>query len=603
MKTLSRILAALMVLSMILTLSASAFAANTNATINTTKTGSITLYKYDLTAATKAGVTTEVTHDWTASSKVTNAYKPYAIEGVEFTYAKISDVMDVVTVDSTDTATVCLAYGIANADLAAKIGLTADDVYTNVDGTNYYTTTAIYTALDNALTSDPIGTKNTLEAWAKDNGKTMVTNADGVAAATKLPVGLYLIVETKVPKDVTCTAAPFVASVPTTINNVWTYNLHAYVKNNTGAPDLEKLVKEDEADTGTEDYAHTASASIEDQVDYEIISQLPTITSHATSLSQYTFVDTLDDGVTYNRGDVTISWYTDKTLAHEITSWKDTDGKYTVSYNEKGDQMTIAMTTAGLTEINTATTVYTTGVDRGYSQCVIVIRYAGTVNVDAKLGDTGNTNEVELKWSRTNESSVGHLYDDCHVYSYGLVLTKEFVSGDTTLGNFKDVRFVMKNADDNYYVKAEQVDGIYYVKDHVAESEATALIPDSNGKIQIRGLEPDAYEITETATSKGYALLADSIKVVIETKESTTICEMCEKALLTASATVGGKSVAMLADGESINAVAPLTVVNHRPFLPNTGEAGTLWLSVLGLCGMAAMAVVIVLLTKKRKTN
>lgn len=42
------------------------------------------------------------------------------------------------------------------------------------------------------------------------------TNASGVATARDLDLGLYLIVETSVPEDVTCTTDPFFAQLPFT---------------------------------------------------------------------------------------------------------------------------------------------------------------------------------------------------------------------------------------------------------------------------------------------------------------------------------------------------------------------------------------------------
>ena len=107
----------------------------------------------------------------------------------------------------------------------------------------------------------------------------------------------------------------------TTINGEeWVYDIVLYPKNNTGSPTLEKTLRETVSDTGknngsTDDindgYAHTGTGSDSDVVDYQIISTLPAITSVASQLSTYTFVDNLSKGITYNKDDVTIEFFRD----------------------------------------------------------------------------------------------------------------------------------------------------------------------------------------------------------------------------------------------------------------------------------------------------
>ena len=214
--------------------------------------------------------------------------------------------------------------------------------------------------------------------------------------------------------------------------------------------------------------------------------------------------------------------------------------------------MTISMTASGLDEINNATTVYdSTSLYRGYSACTVRITYACTVNssADVVYGDGGNPNEVQLTWKRTNTDYYDTLEDDCHFYTYGLDLTKKF---NDSKGNFSKVQFVMHNDTDNYWVKAQlnEAEGVYYVTEHVAEeANATKFVPVSAGgqpgKVIVKGLEDDAYTITEVATDAGYTLLKDSVKVVITTKGDGEICPICGKEGVTATATVNGDAVAM----------------------------------------------------------
>ena len=79
------------------------------------------------------------------------------------------------------------------------------------------------------------------------------TDSYGHTEATNLDLGLYLVVETKVPEYVTTTVAPFLVSLPMTAINGsnaadggtrWIYDVTVYPKNATGSPDLEKTVRE-----------------------------------------------------------------------------------------------------------------------------------------------------------------------------------------------------------------------------------------------------------------------------------------------------------------------------------------------------------------------
>ena len=76
-----------------------------------------------------------------------------------------------------------------------------------------------------------------------------------------------------------------------------------------------------------------------------------------------------------------------------------------------------------------------------------------------------------------------------------------------------------------------------------------------------------------------------------------------EHKLLTASATVDGKKVNMVEDNGSINAEAPLTVVNTRGFdLPKTGDNGTFVFTVVGILLMAGAVSVIALVSRKKRS-
>lgn len=615
-----RIFVFLLILAITLSLGITAFAADVaNAVIDTTKNASLTVYKVDSTAATDGGLDLEqYTSNGVYDEAIVTELSPYVLQGVEYTYLKVSAVETITTfVDSNGLVRNLYGFGADSADLLAAIGLELADCEYTEGGLSYFNIATLAKAIDDTMASNSTIAKNALETYIKANGGTAMTETDasGKAVAEDLELGLYLVVETKVPENVVSTTNPFFVSVPSTTadGDEWFYDVCVYPKNQTGNPDLEKTLREDKEDTGknngsaviTDGFAHTGTASIGDTVEYQLISTLPAITSAATYLTTYTFVDTLSAGLTYNE-DVVIEFFKDAACTDKIATWTldDQTAKYTVAYDSNANTMTIAMTAAGLAEINDSEAVYpnASSLASGYSTCTMRITYSAEVDSDAVLGSAGNENEVELTWIRTNTSYSDTLNDCCHVYTYGIDLTKVFASNKIA-GDFSAVKFVVQNVTDNYYVVATLTDGVYYVSGFTAnEAEATAFVPGADGKIVIRGLEDDEYAITETETDKGFMLLEKAITVVITSADSTASCDACGAALVTATATVNELAVAMAADGESVSAFVPLKVVNNaQPTLPGTGDAGVWAMCIIGF--VAAALAVIVFVNGKRKSD
>ncbi len=691
----TRLLVLMLCLCMVMGMAATAMAADVAAaTIDHTRTGSLTIYKYDLTHAEKDGVwdgsyVSTGTYDKENVNDVLNPTNPtientlgngqnangYAIKGVEFSYLKVADI-----VQYSDNGEVVVLYGTDDDVFAGALGLETADCFPSYGYTHenlpefefYFKSETLINALAKALEEDPVGTKNTLETLMAEDGFTGTsvamnpTDENGMTTVTGLELGLYLVVETGVPEMVTTTTNPFLVSVPmTTVNGgvngssvtnggeAWNYDVTVYPKNKTGLPSLEKTLRESAADTGsntgsttdiTDGYAHTSTASAGDVIEYQILSNLPGITSKATYLSQYGFVDTLSAGLTYNKSDVVLEFFSNEACTASVAKWTEADAtpKFTVAYTANDDgstTMSISMTEAGLKEINEANTVYTAAnaVESGYSDCMMRVTYAATMEsgADLVLGEGGSDNSVVLTWGRTSENYFDTLVDDAHIYSFGIDLTKYFEGN----GDFSKVEFIAKNATDNYFVKATLgADGEYYVTDHVAaEADATHFVPVANtssanpfGAVIIHGLEDDTYILTEVKTDNGFTLLDDDIEVVITAAESATACDIyasdvlgllqndpryanltaddlanlpqkeLKHFLLAASATIDGNAVTMKADGTSANAYAPLSVTNTPGFdLPQSGAIAAV---VIPMVGIAIFVVSILLgVSKKRR--
>ena len=641
----------------------------------------------------------------------------YAIKGVGFAIANVAipwTFSESANDDHPDYNLTKLLYAFNKADTAellAAIGLPdGEGRYENADYmatwpgaqpmalTEYdpdefwfYESDVLNKAMASALADNSTVVKDALETYIHNHPNTIymdLTDNNGKTIERNLEIGLYIVVEDSVPEMVTSTTNPFFVSLPmTTVSgnvesaspeggHFWNYDVVVYPKNETGIPTLEKQVRESMKDTGNNNgtdnindgFEHNATGSAGDMMEYQILSTLPTITSKATSLTTYNFYDTISAGLTYNKAlkDVKIEFFTDANCTDKVATWVQDDGRFTVTYSSDDRHMTIDVTEIGLAEINGTELVEAVTLDegenvngklyRGYSNYTVRVTYTATINSDASFvyGENGNCNEIVLTWRRTSGDYYDTLIDDCHVYSFGMDLTKLFSDVDAETaedtGMYKHVKFKIWNEADGYWLTATRNDeeGVYYVTGHVTEeADATIFYPvtsgDQFGKVIVKGMEDDWYTITEVETANGYTLLKDSIYLDIYAMyDDDRICDIYSKDvlgllqndphychgkemaldlnddnvlhltnipqkymehnLLTAYATVDGNDVTMLADNGSENAEAPLTIVNTRGFdLPQTGDTGTMWYSVIGILAMASALGVIILVSKTKK--
>lgn len=258
--------------------------------IDSSKKGSLTIHKYDITAAQAAGAYTE-------GSRIANGEQDtvleqkmadYAIEGVQFTYLRVGNIETYSNTHDTKT-NVEVVYEIPT-ELADILGLTEDQAYdmnaagvsekcTNA-GVLHYTSTQLADALEAKLSADTLGTRTALEKYvheyrtvddatddeAKGQAVDMpLTNAQGVTSASNLELGLYLLLETEVPEQVTDTTNPWFVSLPFTNitpneggtgsqgGDKWMYDMVVYPKNQTGNPTLDKNVRNAYSGTGAAD--------------------------------------------------------------------------------------------------------------------------------------------------------------------------------------------------------------------------------------------------------------------------------------------------------------------------------------------------------------
>lgn len=615
-------------------------ASNTDV-IDTTQTASLTIHKYDMTAAKMGGVDlSEFTPTGKQDAKAEDALKKYPIKGVQFTYLKVGEVKQ-----QSEDGKVQMIYELSD-ELQQILGFTDAEIVKTEDGKDYFTSQSINDKLADALADNTV-TKDKLEEYIKKGGTNMdLTDHQGITKKEKLPLGLYLIVETKVPEDVTSTTNPWFVQLPSTDHEgeEWNYDVVCYPKNETGVPTLDKRVRnnpdQENVTTASQNaladftgarseyqYQDTVTASKGEKLDYQFVSKLPHITSSSTYLSNYVFDDQMMEGLVYNKN-VVIAIY-DKKEAADTTNvnnvdqsgalavWKisDADPKFAVTYVDSGEtsKMKVEINKSGLNEIN-----------KKYSDKYMVVYYTADVNVDESvvLGDKGNINDVSMTWKRTSTDYWDVLKDEAIVYSYGYNFIKKFSDGK---GDATKVKFVIKNKTDDYYLVARLDNtGAYQITGKsITEDGATQFNPNADGKLIIKGMEADEYGVKEIHSDTGYSLLKNEIVIKINStssdiiptqanitgiqsksgndstandgiKKGDSLSNTVTIQTTSANATIDNKPTAMSASGESEHAFVDMEVINQKQFLlPMTGGAGSYALIIAGVviagCGFMVM--------------
>lgn len=268
--------------------------------IDYSKTGSLTIHKYDITSAQAAGSYVQGTRvaNGEKDAILEEKMKDYAIEGVQFTYLRVGNIETYSDTKNGNT-NVEVVYEIPTAlakilELNPQVGNGAKDAKDmngkgvaekcTKDGVFHYTSTQISDALKAILDADDLAAKSKLEAYLYNygtqdsttdgkvnaDGSTKVsavnlpkTDKNGYTHAENLELGLYLVVETEVPEQVTTTVNPWFVSLPFTNmtdtentktgGDYWLYNMDCYPKNQTGNPTLDKSVRNAYSSTAATD--------------------------------------------------------------------------------------------------------------------------------------------------------------------------------------------------------------------------------------------------------------------------------------------------------------------------------------------------------------
>ena len=652
-KMLAGVLSAAMVLS---TMTVTAFAetsTTTPATIDTTKTGSITIHKYEYNESggeAGTGETTDV-------NKVPRDAK--ALEGAGFTIYKVADIDDLAK------------YYNANPESLPSV--------------------------DDYLTDGEINASKVLETKSE-----VKTDNAGIAKFDNLALGFYVVVETTTPDKVTTPVKPFIVSVPMTTKDGdnWLYDVHVYPKNKTtyGGVTLEKTGKDGtklegvtfilQKQNGSSWVNVTKNENTGDDLNLKTDKD-GRITVEGLSQGKYRFIETdrgtnngyIMDGATVYEFTVTADGkivYDGKTENNIIITVKNEKPDMTKQVKERdkdnwkqdpvadynvGDMVPYKITIdvpSNITNLKEFTLTdtptnlddkevslqcegsdvdlnaysvakegehgfkitFTTENMASYAGKQIVVTYNAELLGGAVTTINGNQNTAKLEYSnkilpgqddkdnpnRPENPDINpgkdSIEDSAVVYTFKLQILKKAEKADGT--PLQDVEFDLYKE-----VSKETINAITGAKaknvgldseKYWLKINTDPLKTDENGEVSQSGLANGTYYLVETKTNKNYNLLKEPVKVELNivytttTKTEWVTDENGVKTLVKNEIT----KTEFKEGSDTSTGTHTETIINKSGFtLPITGGMGTVLFSIAGFALMAGAAFV--LLKGRRK--
>lgn len=633
-KLLAGMLSALLLLS---GLGEPAYGAPGLPTIDTSKTGSLTIHKYEYNGSAGS--------EGTGAADDTVPADAVPLPGVTFRVTKVAELSDYYGTDAKELPTVAQAQSMAaigtpheeTTDSNGKItltnlplglylvhevsapsqitGKTADFLVsipmTNTDGDGWLYDVHVYPKNSSTYAGvtllkqgkvgdDAAGTlqgatfvlqkKNEDNTWTTitQNNKgnpvgtagVLTTGADGRITVSDLAPGNYRFVETGVPSETGfimdgSATKEFSISVE---GKVLVGGTEVDTSQNpitavNYEPDVEKEVK-DRTD-GT--YGDDSDYSAGDTVPYRITVDIP---ANIASLREFTLSDTMEHQ-TYRSGSLKI--FSDKNMTTEILA-----GQYTVDTTTPAWSIAFNSYDAAAKTVSTSLSAYA-----GKS---IYIYYESVLGTDAVVTSAGNPNTVKLDYSNKvipntddgNPNEGGDpgkntITDQATVYTFQIAVEKVDASDSTKKlqGVTFDLYRKLQTGETVAGKVTNPVSGL--TGDFEKVNGSTPLTTDAKGAIQVNGLENGTYYLVETKTSEDYNLLKSPVKVEIAvTYATTTTTTKVTDAAGNTTITTSVQNQTF--DNAGSNGVFKTVVKNSKGFtLPITGGMGTVIFTVAGV--------------------
>lgn len=490
------------------------------------------------------------------------------VDGVGINALRIGSVVELTSTDN-GTVSTQVAFGLTDT-YTRLLGLNTESAIASQEGTFYFAPTAVQNALKTA-------NQTTIEAHLESAAekKNDVTENNGIAQFDGLNYGLYLLAKSALPSDATTDLVPFLVSVPMYVESEsgddWTSTVYAYPKVRTADITISKTV--DDQDTTTyEDGDIYVNAG--QTLKYTVTTTIPAAATGNGSANEFTsFVIT--DTNAGNTLDIDQSTVEAMLGENELECTPVYDGSI----------LTLTLTENGLVALN-----------NGLSQeQTITVTYDATVATDVTFSSK-LTNAAKATYQRSGMTAVADT-DTATVdlYTYGIDLTKTL--SDSGAIDENTISFELYKTNDGGTlsdpVPVKSGNGSYWVAKSAAEPDTNTynMYVGANGKLNLYGLEPGTYYLSETATMDGYTRLDAPITIVIADGDSD------------------GAATAKVneADAQVTDGVVYLSVENTKNqlgfTLPQTGGTGTLVVTAIGLGMLCAGVILLVVYRRKGQAD
>jgi fimbrial isopeptide formation D2 family protein/LPXTG-motif cell wall-anchored protein len=320
----------------------------------------------------------------------------------------------------------------------------------------------------------------------------VTTDANGLAVAAALPVGVYLVTETAYPAGAT-PSAPFLVTVPLTdpVNDArWLYHVHVYPKNSVST--LTKTVDDEPAQRF-------------DDVVWTILGDIPDV----EAIDGYKIVDALDSRLDYVSTTVSLTNGAKLLL----------DEDYTVSYDSTTNTVTVQFIGTGLTTLaqNSAAQVKVVIATRANAAGEIPNAAVLYPNLPSFTAETGKedgpggpvvTPEVETKWGNVTLYKFAEGAEGKKVNLRGAQFAIYLSEEDARAG--VNAIATATTGDDGTLTFT----GLRYS----AWSDGEPVAPGKPGY--------QSYWVAETKAPDGYELLAAPIEVVVDDEDTAVDYEV-----------------------------------------------------------------------------
>ena len=329
-----------------------------------------------------------------------------------------------------------------------------------------------------------------------------------------------------------------------------TTNPTVTIEEKNGTPTVGKQVKED----STEIFDSSNTADIGQKVEFKT-----TITAQAGA-QNYVLHDKMDAGLTFNN-DIQIT-LNSKTVNND---------SYNILLKSNSTPETKPLDDCTF-EIDFSETFC----NSLKADDQIIVSYSATLNENAVIKGSGNTNETWLKYG--NGTDTAHSTTTIKTYEIPVFKYAKKDNGEKGLAGAKFTLYsdkdckkpisLVEEADKNVYHRATTDES-----DNSTITKITEITTDNTGIFRITGFDADTYYLTETEAPKGYNKLVAPIEVVIDGEGNVKL--------------------------NKTEVVATVKVENKTgTLLPSTGGMGTTIIYMAG--AILVIASGIVLVSKKK---